>query len=640
MSSRAFCSNEHHAASSGNNRAVARRRHPRRSLSCGAVLAAGALILAACSGSVQGTGISGGTYGKVPPPGHPETGGVISTATLAGSTPTFIFPVTPDALSTGGTDLQFQAHLFAPLYHSFYTAAGLVDEGTSAANPPVFTDGDKTVTITLKRTFRWSDGRPVDASDLIFFMDLVKAALQENGANFLTAPGLYPSNVASVTTRGQYTVILHLTRSFNPEFFTKNQLIDNLFPLPSTVWNVASTGGPHLDYTVPANARKIYDYLAKQGGQLSTFATNPLWKVVDGPFKLSSFSATNGSYTLVPNPSYGGSPKAQWSAFQVESETSDTAALNAFKAGSIDMIYLTSDQVSEIPNLRSQYHAAVWGVPYNGFTPAILNFHDATGHFDKIIAQPYARQALEHLVDQPAYIKGVYKGAAVASYTGVPQGTPWSPAGNPYPYNQAAAARLLSAHGWKVVKNGQTTCERPGTGTGECGAGIPAGTPFRFTWFYSTGAPDLQLESQAFASAAKGVGIDVILGAKTYNYIYANFDDAAGLSDANDWGVSFGGTFGTYADPTLGQGLSTSAGYNYGGYSNSAANRLFAASEYGSNPNAVKTELSFLSDNLPWLFFPVQDVFLAARKGIGSTAQGWLYSAHNSAYQYIYKTKT
>lgn len=566
---------------------------------------------------------------------------MITTAQTSGSTPTFIFPVTPDSLATGGTDLQFEAELFAPLYHSFYTAAGAVDEGASVANLPVFSDGDKTVTITLKSAFRWSDGVPVDASDVVFFMDLVAAALRENAANFLTSPGLFPSNISSVTTPSKYTVILHLTRSFNPSFFIKNQLIDNLFPLPSTVWNVASAGGPHLDYTVPANARKIYDYLAKEGGQLSTFATNPLWKVVDGPFKLSAFSATNGSYTLVPNPSYGGSPKARFSALQVDSETSPTTALNAFKAGSLDVIGLASDQVSEIAGLRSQYHADVFGIPYNGFTPAILNFHDATGHFDKIIAQPYARQALAHLVDQPGYITGVYKGAAVPSYTAVPQGTPYSPAGNPYPYSPAAAARLLSAHGWKVVDNGQTTCERPGTGTGECGAGIPAGTPFSFTWFYSTGSPDLELESQAFASAAKQVGIDVILAARTYNYIYANFDDAVpGNTYVNDWGVSFGSEEGTYADPTTAQVWSSSAGYNYGGYSNPVADRLFAASVYGSNPDAVKTELSFVGQSLPALFFPVADVFLAISKGVGSTAQGWNYNAHNSAYEYLYKTKT
>ena len=47
----------------------------------------------------------------------------------------------------------------------------------------------------------------------------------------------------------------------------------------------------------------------RQGTDVSTFATSPLWKVVDGPFKLQSFNTTNSSYVLVPNKSYGLSPK-------------------------------------------------------------------------------------------------------------------------------------------------------------------------------------------------------------------------------------------------------------------------------------------------------------------------------------------
>jgi peptide/nickel transport system substrate-binding protein len=637
MSCRASCGTEHQAANSS-HAPVLRRRRLRRLLAGGAVLAAGSLVLAACTGAAhQSVGLAG--YRKVPPPGQPVDGGVLRSYELTGSTATFIFPITPIALG-GGTNLQFQAELFAPLYHSFYSPAGAVDSGTSVANPPVFSDGNKTVTMTLKSNFKWSDGKPVTAEDVVFFMDLLKAALQESAANFLTGRGLFPSNVSSITTSGQDTVIFHLTKSFNPTFFLKNQLVDNVFPLPSTAWNVASAGGPHLDYTVPANARKIYDYLAKEGGQLSTFATNPLWKVVDGPFELSAFSATNGSYTLVPNPSYGGSPKARFSAFQVASETSVTAALNAFKAGQIDGIALSTDQLHEIDNLRSQYHAYVFAAPYNGFTPAIFNFHDATDHFGQIISQLYARQALAHLVDTQAYIKGVYKDAAVPSYTAVSAGTPYSPARNPYPYSPATAALLLSDHGWKVVKNGQTTCERPGTGAGECGAGIPSGTPFEFTWFYPTGAPDIALMSQAYASAAKQVGIGVTLGSRSFNYLFQYFNDASDATHVNDWGVNFIGTTGPYLDPTTAQIYTSSASYNLGGYSSPTLDRLADASVHGSEPDAVNTELAFVSKDLPALFFPVGLIFLAQAPGVSTTAQGWENNIYNSAYQYLYKTKS
>ena len=102
---------------------------------------------------------------------------------------------------------------------------------------------------------------------------------------------------------------MHLKRAFNPGFFVNQQLAAYLFPLPSTAWNVTSPTGPHLDWTVAANAKKIYDYLGKAGGQVGTFGTNPLWKIADGPFVLSSFSPVTSSWTLKANPHFGGSPK-------------------------------------------------------------------------------------------------------------------------------------------------------------------------------------------------------------------------------------------------------------------------------------------------------------------------------------------
>ena len=40
--------------------------------------------------------------------------------------------------------------------------------------------------------------------------------------------------------------------------------------------------------------KKIFDYLTTQAKSLSTYATNPLWQVVDGPYKLSAYNATTG----------------------------------------------------------------------------------------------------------------------------------------------------------------------------------------------------------------------------------------------------------------------------------------------------------------------------------------------------------
>ena len=62
---------------------------------------------------------------------------------------------------------------------------------------------------------------------------------------------------------------MHLNKAYNPGFFLNNQLADtnNVFPLPSTAWNIDAAGGPHLtNWQDPAVAKKIYDYLDKAGG--------------------------------------------------------------------------------------------------------------------------------------------------------------------------------------------------------------------------------------------------------------------------------------------------------------------------------------------------------------------------------------
>ena len=155
----------------------------------------------------------------------------------------------------------------------------------------------------------WSDGKPVVAEDVIFYLDLLKAALkrftESTGAS--TRRVSLPDNIASWTARGAHTVVLHLAHAVNPNWFTDQPAAGRRAPgsirLPSQDWNVDSAQGEHItDWaTNPADALKIYDYLHSQGSARSTFASSPLWKVVDGPFRLKYFSASSGAYDLVPN---------------------------------------------------------------------------------------------------------------------------------------------------------------------------------------------------------------------------------------------------------------------------------------------------------------------------------------------------
>jgi peptide/nickel transport system substrate-binding protein len=624
-----------------------------------AAIAVGAVLaIAACGSSTSGSNTSVASlgtsiYGTLPPVGTPVKGGTVTAGQLTGQTPTYIFPIAPGAQTSTGT-VSFLTSLFMPLYGGPTGARPQVDYGLSAANPLQFSDGDKTVTIPIKPGLQWSNGAPIDANDVVFWFDLLKAAIKESPANWgQYTPGLIPDNVKSISTSGKYDVVMHLTQPFNPAFFLNNNLedTDNVYPLPSTAWNIASPGGPHLDYTNPANAKKIYDFLAKAGGSVATFDSNPLWQVVSGPFKLKSFSATNSSFELVPNPTYGGSPKPIMDRVSVQTFTGFTAELNAMKSGSLDVaVALDPSQLAQAPGLKTQ-GIDIFGGPSWGWFGGSLNFKDTTNHFDKVIAQLYVRQALSHLIDQPTIIKGVYKNAAVAAWGPTPSApvSPYAPASatSPaYPYDPSAAVSLLTAHGWKVVPGGTTTCVKPGTASNECGAGIPAGNSISFVWanqpesVSSSGA----LESEVLASVAKKyTGINIQLQTKTFNFLTANYNDAspAAAKYTNDWGVNnYGGLFTNYY-PTSSGVWNENAGFNTGGYSDPVANKLIDNSVHSGDPNAVKIEAQYFATHVPVLFMPDQDNLEAVNvKKVGGPPDGWTVMTQQQYFpQYWYVTK-
>lgn len=613
----------------------------RRGHAFAAVLIGAALGLSACGGSSGGGGGSGitgsltqpGLFGKLPPAGTAIHGGTITFGVLNGNQENYIFPVVPSG-NASTYNYNWEQAMWLPLYNnSAYGSTPGVDYAVSLANKPSFSDGNKTITLTLKSGYKWSDGKPVVARDVLFDIALVKAAVKESAANWASyTPGYFPDSLSSITTTGQDTIVMHLKRAFNPGWFLNDQLALNLYALPSTAWNVTSPTGPHLDWTVPANAKKIYDYLGKAGGQVGQFGTNPLWKIVDGPYVLSKFSPVNASFTFTPNRSYGGSPKP-YADIQGVTYTGITPMLNAMRTGSLDIGSVDFSQLASVPSLKSNGYS-VFGLPDFGWAGDIWNFEDKTGHFNSIVKQLYFRQAMAHLVNEKAIIAGIYHGAAGYAYGPIPSvpKTPYVPADSvkpPYPYDPAAAVSLFKSHGWHVVPNGTTTCASPGTGANQCGAGIPKGTPLSFTWYTlnSASGPYVPLTDEAITSEAKqAAGINVALHQQTFNYIASNFNDPdpSVAKYINTWGVE---NFNGYTDspyPTQNSIFNTGGSFNSGGYVDPKMDQLIHQSVYGSDPNAVTKEASYEAQALPALFLPNYDYIWAVSKRVGGAPASYL----------------
>lgn len=635
-------------------------RRARRGLAFGAVVGAIALLAAACGNSSTNTSTGSkspaksakvaGLYGHLPSAGTPSNGGTISIGELTGSTPEYILPITPENLSSIYNDFEFQDIMWLPLYWSPEGSDVTVDNSLSIADPPKFSNGNKTVTIQMKPGYKWStNGAPVDANDVIFFIDLVKQAVKESPSNWNNySPGYLPDNLASATATGKYTVTLKLTKAYNPGYFYDDQL-DLLEALPSTDWNVDSTGGAHLtDWSNPAVAKQIYDYLNTQSKDLSTFASNPLWQDVDGPFRLTSFNATNGAYTQVPNPSYGGPQKARFSVLKAEPFTSDSALFNQIKAGTVDFAgWNGSIDPSAIPEFNSVSGYTFFGLPDFGFQAAFYNFDNTVNHFNKVIGQLYIRQVLAHLEDQPGWVKakGLLDGAGGVDYGPIPAtpSSPYAPKNatqTPYPYSISAAKKLLTSHGWHVRPGGLTTCAKGGAGAGHCGAGIPTGTPLSFSWQYANVPPLTKNLSVAYASACLQVGIKLHLTVKTFDYLIQNDNNPAAKSNINKWQIVDFGGFTQSLYPTTNTIFNTSGDYNLGSYSSPEANAKILASISGSNPNAVTAEASYLTSNQPALFMPNPDVLTAVKNTIGGTTDSFLNTTQDTftpQYWYIKK---
>jgi peptide/nickel transport system substrate-binding protein len=489
----------------------------------------------------------------------------------------------------------------------------------SLASLPEYTDGGKTVTINMSHNYKWSDGKPVDANDVIFFIRELAAAVKENPSNFGNyAPGNFPDNVKSVTAPSTYQVVMKLDKAYNPNWFTQTQL-NLISPLPSTAWNIASAGGAHLDYNNPANAKKIYDFLAAEAKKVGTYDSNPLWKVVDGPFKLESFNSTTDANTMVPNPTYGGPQKAQFDKLEAVYYASSTAEFNALKTGKLSEGGVPSSDIPQIPQIKNAGYN-VYGYPNLGFSYMVFNFKNTTDNWDKIIGQLYIRQALTHLQDQAAIIHGAFHDAAAPAYGPVPAipATAYVPddaATNPYPYSISAAKSLLTQHGWHVVPNGTTTCENPGTASNQCGAGIPKGQKISITIPY-TNDPDIAgLETQQLASAAKQVGINITPVAKTFNFIVSQYAVPSAPENNNKWQMENFGGFTENIYPTTDEIFNTTGSFNQGGFSDKRADKLIEESKFSNNPDAVKNEASYITHILPGIFGPNEDR-ISAWKGI------------------------
>jgi peptide/nickel transport system substrate-binding protein len=549
--------------------------------------------------------------------GSDESSGGTASYSMLGVQPDWIWPFTPASNYSVTNTQVFQWLMYRPLYmfgdDGVSTAVNYV---LSPARTPVYSDGGRTVVINLK-DWKWSDGERVDAQDVVFWLNMMRAE-KANYAGY--SPGLLPDNLASYSVTGADQVTLHLDQAYSDYWFTYNQLAE-ITPMPEA-WDVTSLSGKPGSGGCAVSVSRcaaVFKFLTAQAKDTAGYTASRLWGTVDGPWRLKSFSAA-GTDAFVPNSDYSGTPKPHLAEFKLVSYSSDQAAYAAMKSGKLTVGAVPPQELgpraagSVLPAqdpLGTKYSL----IPYYqfGIYYYILNFNNPA--LGPVFRQLYVRQALQEAEDQPGMDTNVFHGYAVPGSGPVPAipANAWEPAGQKanggsggYPFSASAAKALLTGHGWRAL-NGVMTCEEPGTGASQCGAGIPRGRKLAFTIDWATGVSSTQPMMDAYKADAAQVGIAISLVSQPFQQVLTETVPCSGAKCS--WSALYYGNWvfnGPGFEPTGESLFETGAPSNSGSYSNQAEDALIAKTHTISSLAAFQQYAAYTAEQLPFIWMPDQ----------------------------------
>ena len=576
-----------------------------------AAAAALALLVTGCAGSTP----SGGTSSA----SRPVNGGTAVLAEPPSATPDYIFPFTSSADFSDVNIWDLQSLLYRPLYWFGRDGQPVVNASLSLAYPPTF-NGSK-VTITLKH-YVWSDGAPVTTADVLFWLNMETAEPADYGG--FTG---FPMNVKDITIVSPTELTMVMDKPYSPTWFVANDL-SQITPMPAA-WD-RTVAGPSDCASQVSDCAAVYAYLNGRARDLTSYATSPLWSVVDGPWKLSAFNA-DGHITFVPNKAYSGPVRPRLAAFSEVPFTTDAAEYDVLRSPNastrIDVGYLPQQDAPRKPAgaaaganpLAARGYTLApwqdWGINY-----FVVNYQSTTGSAP-IIRQLYFRQALEDLVNQAAVVAGPLRGYGTTTNGPVADApvtlflSPKGQAGDPFPYDPAQARALLAGHGWAVVPGGVSTCADPA----RCGPGIRKGQGLSFTLPYASGTAWIAAEMSQLKSNAEAVGIRL-------NLVPEPFAQVLALAGGNcvvaktpcDWDMAnWGGgwSFAPDFEPTGEELFECGAIANSGGFCDRANDAMIYQTLISGNMQYMYNWQDYLAAQLPVLWQPNADYQLTEIAG-------------------------
>jgi peptide/nickel transport system substrate-binding protein len=610
-----------------------------KSLRVVAGVALSALVVAGCGSSSNNgsSGGSGGSSGSAPTsvpttgPGltQPTTGsgtkvagGTVYFAEGSDAPPNYIFPMYTFAVCSTTNANQLMNMLYYPLYTYGENYRPTVDYNHSIGQAPVASDGGKTYTVKLNAGWKWSNGEAVTSRDLVFWMNVLKASASTEWCGY--APGYFPDNVVSYSAPNPSTFTITFNKAYDPEWVLYSEL-SQITPMP-LAWDRTSlsqaapkTDNGHLADSTKSGAAAVYAFLDKQSKQLGSWASSPLWSVVDGPMKLSNFN-TDGQATFVPNPDWSGTPKPSIAKLVELPYTSEAAIYNGLRSGGPSQVTIggvPSQYAPQTSSLAAEGYTIDKAASYSfNYFPLNLNSNAPTSPGGQAIRfvfrQTYFRNVLQHLVDQQGWIKAFLNNTANLTCGPIPLAPP-SPlvnssqiSFNPCAFSPSTASQLLSSHGWKVVPGGATTCTNPSL----CGTGISKGEGISFNIDYESGVVAVQDEMTDLASQAKKLGITINLSTHPFSTVISTGAPCPPSKPsckwtAENWGAGwiYGPSYLPTGEPLYNPGSAANAG----SYDDTKMTQLIGQTITGplsSESAALTSYASYVGQQDPVIFGP------------------------------------
>jgi len=528
---------------------------------------------------------------------------------------------------------DFQYQLYRPLYWFGSGVSPYLNEQLSLAYPPTY--NGQTVTIRLKPNWKWSNGEPVDAQDVVFWMNMMFAeANSQTNAWIASTPDGLPGDVTNVRAVSQYVVTMDITTpQFSESWFTNNEL-SQITPMPMAWDRTAS--GPSNCATDVNSCDAVYNYLNAQAQDVKTYGTSPIWGVVDGPWKVKSMDSL-GNVTLTFNTKYSGPVAAHHITTFIEVPfTTESAEYNVLQdpTGSqvLDVGYLpTVDapvppagaNVGSNPGSLSNYSLTAvypWGINYFPY-----NFSNDTGQ-GPIFQQLYFQQAFQELVDQEGVINGPLHGygkvdiGPVAAYPVTSYLSPQlAQVGDQWTLNIPKARQALLSHGWVSHGAGQPfTCGNPGSGPDQCGAGVQAGIALKFTLMYATGIDYMESAARELASNASLAGLQITLDPEPFNTVTGvAFDPTNHSWQLAEWG---GWTYAPDYLPTGETLFQTGSPNNAGSYDNPKNDQMIVATLEARTASQFDSAMyawqNYVAGQLPVVYTPNTPTLVESIKGL------------------------